>query len=108
MDLFIDPPGGFFSTTPHSPHAILRLKDGMDTSLPSTNATTTANLFRLSDLLKDEELAAIARQTINAFESEMLQHPWLFPGLLGGVVAARLGVEKPGVTVTYKPERLNV
>ena len=79
----------------------------MDTSLPSTNATTAANLFRLANLLDDEALAATARQTINAFEAEMLQHPWLFPGLLGGVVAARLGVEKSGVKATYKPERLS-
>lgn len=78
----------------------------MDTSLPSTNGTTAANLFRLADILGDETFAATARQTINAFEAEMLQHPWLFPGLLGGVVAARLGVEKSDKKVSYKPERL--
>ncbi|CAM1506305.1 Fc.00g059460.m01.CDS01 [Cosmosporella sp. VM-42] len=107
INLFLDPAGAFFSTTASSPHTILRLKDGMDTSLPSTNATTVANLFRLADLLSDDALAALARQTINAFEAEMLQHPWLFPGLLDGVVSARLGIEKSGVTVTYKPERLS-
>ncbi|KAF7547637.1 hypothetical protein G7046_g8946 [Stylonectria norvegica] len=101
-----DPSGAFFTTTTSSPHAILRLKDGMDTSLPSTNAATVANLFRLADLLADDTLGARARQTINAFEVEMLQHPWLFPGLLTGVVTARLGVEKSGASVTYKPTRL--
>lgn len=107
ISLFSDPDGAFFSTTESSPHTIIRLKDGMDTSLPSTNAVTVANLFRLADLLSDNALSASARQAINAFEVEMLQHPWLFPGLLGGVVAARLGVDKSNVKVAYKPARLS-
>ncbi|KAM5348839.1 hypothetical protein ACJ41O_008662 [Fusarium nematophilum] len=91
VSLFYDDAGAFFSTQASSPHTILRLKDGMDTSLPSTNAVSVANLFRLAAYRSDEDLAAKARQTINAFEAEMLQHPWLFPGLLAGVVIARLG-----------------
>jgi uncharacterized protein YyaL (SSP411 family) len=75
----------------HNPHTILRLKDGMDTSLPSTNAVSASNLFRLASLLPDSDFATKARQTINAFEVEVVQHPWLFPGLLRGVVTARLG-----------------
>ncbi|OAQ99163.1 hypothetical protein LLEC1_01239 [Akanthomyces lecanii] len=82
---FYDPVGGFFTTTANSTTAILRLKDGMDTSLPSTNAVSVANLYRLGQLLDDETFAGMARSSINAFEAEMLQHPWLFPGLLGGV-----------------------
>ncbi|KAM0344026.1 hypothetical protein ACHAPU_007929 [Fusarium lateritium] len=89
--LFYDTDGAFFTTQMNSPHTILRLKDGMDTSLPSTNAVSVANLFRLAALLSDDDLAAKARQTINAFEVEVVQHPWLFPGLLSGVVTARLG-----------------
>ncbi|KPM35378.1 hypothetical protein AK830_g11190 [Neonectria ditissima] len=106
ISLFSDPAGAFFSTTASSPHTIIRLKDGMDTSLPSTNAVTVANLFRLADLLADDALSVLARQAINAFEVEMLQHPWLFPGLLNGVAAARLGARRSGVEVAYKPDRL--
>ncbi|KAH6885380.1 hypothetical protein B0T10DRAFT_94539 [Thelonectria olida] len=106
IHLFADPAGAFFSTTASSPHTIIRLKDGMDTSIPSTNAITVLNLFRLASLLSDDALAALARKSINAFEVEMLQHPWLFPGLLAGVVVARLGVEKSHYNVTYKPARL--
>ncbi|KAJ4266493.1 hypothetical protein NW762_004480 [Fusarium torreyae] len=102
---FYDTDGAFFTTQVNSPHTILRLKDGMDTSLPSTNAVSVSNLFRLADLLSDEDLAVKARQTINAFEVEVVQHPWLFPGLLGGVVTARLGSQKPNVNVSYKPAR---
>ncbi|KAF4447848.1 hypothetical protein F53441_8653 [Fusarium austroafricanum] len=94
ISLFYDADGAFFTTQVNSSHTILRLKDGMDTSLPSTNAVSVANLFRLADLKSDDDLAAKARQTINAFEVEVVQHPWLFPGILGGVVSARLGGEK--------------
>lgn len=79
----------------------------MDTSVPSTNAISVSNLFRIADLLADDKLAVNARQTINAFEAEMLQHPWLFPGLLAGVVTARLGSQRRNVNVNYKPERLS-
>lgn len=83
--------GGFYSTTDDAPHVILRLKDGMDTAQPSTNAVSTSNLFRLGFILGDTYYKKLARETINAFEVEALQYPWLFIGLLGGVVTARLG-----------------
>lgn len=78
----------------------------MDTSLPSTNGVSVSNLFRLGELLADEKFTRLARETINAFEAEMLQHPWLFPGLLGGVVVARLGLGlERTVDVRYKSTR---
>lgn len=81
----------------------------MDTSLPSINAVSASNLFRLGALLEDEGFSTRARETINAFEAEMLQHPWLFPGLLAGVVTARLGAGADGKAlggeVGYKNER---
>jgi uncharacterized protein YyaL (SSP411 family) len=64
----------------------------MDTAQPSTNAVSASNLFRLAVLLRDDSYAAMARETLAAFEVEMLQYPWLFVGLLAGVVGARLGV----------------
>lgn len=107
ISLFYDTSvGAFFSTTATSPHAILRLKDGMDTSLPSTNATSVSNLFRLGEILADDKFTALAKESVVAFEAEMLQHPWLFPGLLGGVVTARLGMPAvSGVDVRYKATR---
>jgi uncharacterized protein YyaL (SSP411 family) len=88
-----NPCGGFYSTVDSAPHTLLRLKDGMDTALPSTNSTSAANLFRLAALLGDAAYADLARETVSAFEVEMLQHPWFFPGLLAGVVGLRLGGE---------------
>lgn len=83
--------GGFYSTTDEATHVILRLKDGMDTAQPSTNAVSISNLFRLGFVLGETYYTKLARETINAFEVEALQYPWLFIGLLGGVVTARLG-----------------
>ncbi|KAF6808629.1 duf255 domain protein [Colletotrichum musicola] len=85
------PCGAFYTTPENAPHTILRLKDGMDTALPSTNAVSASNLFRLGVTMGDEAYTALARETINAFEAEILQYPWLFPGLLSGVVTGRLG-----------------
>ncbi|KAL2022995.1 hypothetical protein VTK56DRAFT_4210 [Thermocarpiscus australiensis] len=90
--------GGFYSTEAAtlSP-TILRLKSGMDKSQPSTNAVAASNLFRLGAVLpvdNDEEYVAQARETLAAFEAEILQHPWLFASLLTSVVTARLGVRK--------------
>ena len=77
----------------------------MDTSLPSTNAVSVSNLFRLGELLSDDKFTTLAKETIGAFEVEMLQHPWLFPGLLESVVTLRLGGETSGTDVKYKATR---
>ena len=84
--------GGFYSTEESAPRTILRLKDGMDTALPSTNGVSASNLFRLGSLLGDAGYLGRACETISAFEVEMLQYPWLFLTLLSGVVSLRLGV----------------
>lgn len=65
----------------------------MDKSQPSTNAVSASNLFRLGTSLAKPEYMHLAKETISAFESEILQYPWLFVSLLTGVVAARLGVK---------------
>jgi uncharacterized protein YyaL (SSP411 family) len=66
----------------------------MDTSQPSTNAVSASNLFRLGALLDDSRYKRLAKETTNAFESEMLQYPYLFPGLLSSVVFWKLDAER--------------
>lgn len=90
--------GGFFSTTATAPDLILRLKDGMDNAEPSTNGISASNLNRLSSLLNDASYATLAKSTVQAFEAEMMQHPFLFVTLLDSVVMGRLGVK--GIVVT--------
>lgn len=82
---------GFFSTVP-SPDLLLRLKDGLDNAEPSTNGTSAANLHRLSSLLADDSYATTAGYTCEAFEAEVMQHPFLFTSMMAAVAATRLGV----------------
>ncbi|KAF2454493.1 Six-hairpin glycosidase-like protein [Lineolata rhizophorae] len=84
--------GGFFATAENQPDLILRLKDGMDGAEPSTNGVSAANLDRLASLLEDEEYAAKARRTAEAFEIEIIQHPFLFASMMASVVAGRVGM----------------
>jgi uncharacterized protein YyaL (SSP411 family) len=65
----------------------------MDASEPSTNGTSAANLYRLSTMLEDEEYKRLSQRTVEAFESEILQYPWLFGSFMPSVVATRLGTK---------------
>ncbi|KAI1437801.1 spermatogenesis-associated protein [Xylaria sp. CBS 124048] len=83
--------GGFYSTTRNTPNTILRVKEGIDGSQPSTNSVSVSNLFRLGALLNDKKYTYLAKASVNAFSVEILEHPNLFPGLLCGIVPWRLG-----------------
>ncbi|KAL7621516.1 hypothetical protein AAE478_008840 [Parahypoxylon ruwenzoriense] len=83
--------GAFYSTVLGAPFTLLRIKDAMDTSQPSVNAVSVSNLFRLGGLLGDEKYTYLAKESVNAFGVEMLEHPNLFPGLLCGIVPWKLG-----------------
>ncbi|KFX95617.1 hypothetical protein O988_05718, partial [Pseudogymnoascus sp. VKM F-3808] len=94
ITLFLDPlSSGFFATAAGAPHTILRLKDGMDTSEPSTNGVSASNLFRLSSLLGDGKYEELAKGTVGAFEAEIMQYPWLFASFMPSVVAGVTGVK---------------
>ncbi|OTA62698.1 hypothetical protein K449DRAFT_44095 [Hypoxylon sp. EC38] len=83
--------GAFYSTVLGAPYTLLRIKDGMDTSQPSVNAVSVSNLFRLGELLEDNKYTYLAKESVNAFGVEMLEHPNLFPGLLCGIIPWKLG-----------------
>jgi uncharacterized protein YyaL (SSP411 family) len=70
----------------------------MDNAEPSTNGVSARNLNRLASIFGDDNYAALANRTATAFEAEIMQHPFLFVGMLESIVAARLGVK--GVVVT--------
>jgi hypothetical protein len=72
---------------------MLRLKDSIDTAIPSMNGISVSNLFRLGALLGDKKYVTQAKDSVAVFEAEILQYPWLFPSLLSSVVAARLGTK---------------
>lgn len=99
-------------SAPQEPPPLLRLKPGTDGATPSPNGVAAQNLLRLAGLLgyaaddnaapgstargsvadKPARYARLARATCAAFAAEMLEHPFLFVGLLDAVVALELGV----------------
>ncbi|KAK7706757.1 hypothetical protein SLS57_009567 [Botryosphaeria dothidea] len=85
--------GGFFSTAEGQTDLILRLKDGMDNAEPSTNGVSASNLYRLGTLFEDADYTKRAKETCEAFEAEIMQHPFLFPSILNSIVALRLGMK---------------
>ena len=95
LDQFRDPqhPAGFYTTpSPHPPDLILRLKSGMDSAEPSGNNISARNLYRLGSMLEDETYLKAGKDTVEAFEAEILQFPFCFAGMLDSVVYGRLGM----------------
>ncbi|EFR01470.1 spermatogenesis-associated protein 20 [Nannizzia gypsea CBS 118893] len=88
---------GFYMTPSEAvtdtPGALFRLKTGTDSATPSTNGVIAQNLLRLSTLLEDESYKLKARQTCHAFAVEIMQHPFLFVGMLDVIVGLEIGTK---------------
>ncbi|PGG95417.1 hypothetical protein GX51_08254 [Blastomyces parvus] len=89
---------GYYTTpstihqTSAQPAPLFRLKTGTDASTPSPNGVIAQNLLRLSTLLDDDTYKRLARETVSAFAVEIMQHPFLFVGLLDVIVGLEVGV----------------
>jgi len=83
---------GFYSTADSQPDLLLRLKDGMDNAEPSTNGVSASNLNRLASILEDDDYRLKAKKTAEAFEAEVMQHPFLFTSMMDAVVVSKLGM----------------
>lgn len=73
------------------PGPLFRLKTGTESATPSVNAVIARNLLRLAALVEDEGYRTLARQTCNSFAVEIMQHPFLFVGLLDVIVGLQIG-----------------
>lgn len=86
---------GYYSTpsipTPGMPGPLLRLKTGTESATPSVNGVIARNLLRLAALLEDESYRTLARKTCNSFAVEIIQHPFLFVGMLDVIVGLQIG-----------------
>ncbi|MCJ1276117.1 hypothetical protein MMC21_003922 [Puttea exsequens] len=104
LELFASPdsPGFYTTPSPHPPDLLMRLKSGMDNAEPSSNNISARNLYRLSSMLDDASYFKKAGETVHAFEAEIEQFPFTFPGLLGSVVMGRLGLQ--GIVLTGNNE----
>lgn len=64
------------------------------------------NLLRLSSILQEDKYRVLAHQTCHSFAVEILQHPFLFVGLLDAIVGLETGTRNiTGVlsTATVSP-----
>ena len=77
--------------TPGMPGPLIRLKTGTESATPSVNGIIARNLLRLAALLADDEYRALAQQTCNSFAVEIMQHPFLFVGMLDVIVGLQIG-----------------
>ncbi|KAJ5753040.1 hypothetical protein N7520_009957 [Penicillium odoratum] len=88
-------PAGYYNTPsamiPGMPGPLLRLKTGTESATPSVNAVIARNLLRLAAFLDDPEYRTLAQQTLNSFSVEIMQHPFLFVGMLDVIVGLQTG-----------------
>ncbi|KAF3398362.1 Spermatogenesis-associated protein 20 [Penicillium rolfsii] len=86
---------GYYNTssemTPGMPGPLFRLKTGTESATPSVNAVIARNLLRLAALVEEGSYRTLARQTCNSFAVEIMQHPFLFVGLLDVIVGLQIG-----------------
>ncbi|OOG00852.1 hypothetical protein ASPCADRAFT_202680 [Aspergillus carbonarius ITEM 5010] len=88
-------PAGYYTTpstmTAATPGPLLRLKTGTESATPSVNGVIARNLLRLASILDEEAYRELARLTCHSFSVEVLQHPFLFVGLLDAIVGLETG-----------------
>lgn len=89
-----DTSGGYFQAA-RSMDQIMRLKPGTDNALPSPNGVICQNLLYLSSYRLDQqdEYITKARNVLNAFAVELIQHPFFYVSLLAGLVMEQFGVK---------------
>ena len=87
--------GGYFQAE-KSDEQLFRLKPGTDNSLPSPNGVIANNLFYLGSYLPEKKDAyeKKGREVLDAFGVEVIQHPFLYVGMLSAVVMEQTGVKQ--------------
>jgi uncharacterized protein YyaL (SSP411 family) len=80
----------------------------MDASEPSINGLSALNLLKLSKYLVDATYETKATETLAAFSTEILQHPYLYTTFLEAIVGVRVGIPETVVTDESKPENDSV
>jgi len=97
--------GGFFFTADDHEQLIARTKDVRDGAVPSGNSVQLMNLLRLSAILGDDRLRALADKTMDAFAERVENSPWSSERFLAAVDHALAGpVEVVIVGDRSKPE----
>lgn len=83
--------GGFYFTADDHEQLLTRSKDVRDSATPSGNSVQLMNLLRLSAMLGDESLRAMAEKTIEHFATQVMQSPGAGERFLAAVEFALVG-----------------
>lgn len=70
----------------------MNIKSGSDNALPSPNGIIASSLLLLSSYLEEAKYKKLAKQTIDAFAIEIIQHPFLYVSMLSAIVLEVVGV----------------
>lgn len=101
--------GGFFQADKSkSSDRIINLKPGTDSDLPSPNGIIAQNLFYLASYLPEKKgkYERMAKETIESFAVEIIQHPFLFVSALGAIVMDAAGVKTMQVGSGVSQDRI--
>jgi uncharacterized protein len=80
--LFLDPNGGYFSTSGADKNVILRMKDENDGAEPAPSSVAALNLLRLGQIRHRSEWREQGARTIAAFHSILSRFPSAMPQML--------------------------
>ena len=80
--------GGYFTTGAGDPRILLRLKEDNDGAEPAASSVAAVNLIRLAEIFDDAAMRQRARQTIDAFASQLSHFPTAMPQMLVALEAA--------------------
>ena len=80
--LFLDPDGGYFSTSGADKNVVLRMKDENDGAEPAPSSVAALNLLRLGQVRDRPEWREQGARTIAAFHSILSRFPSAMPQML--------------------------
>jgi uncharacterized protein YyaL (SSP411 family) len=80
--LFLDPNGGYFSTSGTDKNVVLRMKDENDGAEPAPSSVAALNLLRLGQIRDRKEWREQGAATIAAFHSVLSRFPSAMPQML--------------------------
>ena len=93
-ELFLDPDGGWFSTTGEDPSVLLRMKEDYDGAEPSPTSVSAFNLLTLAHLTGESAYAEGARAAIASFGPRLAQQGRAVPLMAAAWSTALSGGEQ--------------
>jgi uncharacterized protein YyaL (SSP411 family) len=106
-ELFWDPEhGGWFSTTGHDPHVLVRMKEDYDGAEPTASSISVHNLLTLAHLVDDPDLWPRIEGTLKLFAARLDQIGRAVPMMAAALSHVAAGTAQV-VIVGDEPQRLS-